>query len=158
MKLSSFVLLVTFISSTISKQFFLNNDILKSKNIIFFVDKNKFIINNCDDFSISLKIIVKNDERVKRTIRVQTNVFISTYFCSVISMKFRDFKLLNKNMMFNFDQINRLNKKENVFVHIMNVNFFVIQMKNITNQFVIIIKNERLNILTKYEKKKLLSD
>ena len=49
---------------------FLNNNILKLKNIIFFVDKNKFIINNCDDFSILLKIIVKNDERVKRIVRV----------------------------------------------------------------------------------------
>ena len=55
--------------------------------------------------------------------------------------------------MFNFDQINRLNKEENVFAHIMNVNFFVIQMKNIIDQFVVIIKNERLNILAKYEKK-----
>ena len=49
---------------------FLNNNILKSKNIIFFVNKNKFIINNCDDFLILLKIIVKNNERVKRIIRV----------------------------------------------------------------------------------------
>ena len=83
---------------------------MKSKNIIFFVDKNKFIINNYDDFSILLKIIVKNNERVKRIVRVQTNVFISIYFCSSISIKLREFKLSNKNIMFNLDQIDQLNK------------------------------------------------
>ena len=82
---------------------FLNNNILKSKNIIFFVDKNKFIINNYDNFLTLLKIIVKNNERVKRTVHIQTNVFILTHFCFVISIKFRDFKLSNKNIMFNFD-------------------------------------------------------
>ena len=99
-----------YIVNNFKTNIFLNNNILKSKNIIFFVDKNKFIINNYDDFSILLTIIVKNNERVKRIVRVQTNVFISIHFCFVISIKFCDFKLSNKNIMFDLDQINRLNK------------------------------------------------
>ena len=49
---------------------FLNNNILKSKNIMFYVNKNKLIINNYDNFVVSLQIVIKNDERVKRVVRV----------------------------------------------------------------------------------------
>ena len=48
----------------------LNNDIFESKNIFIHVDQKKLIINSCDNFSISLKIVTKNnDECIKRIIR-----------------------------------------------------------------------------------------
>ena len=46
-----------------------DNDILKSKNIVSHV-KKKFIINNCEDFSVSFNVITKNNIRIKRIIRV----------------------------------------------------------------------------------------
>ena len=104
-----------------------NNDILKSKNIFIHVDQKKFIINNCDNFSTSLKIVVKNgDERIKHTIQSQTEINILIYFCITMSIKYRNNKLLDCNIIFNFNNINRLKKKSDVFSHIVNANFFVV--------------------------------
>ena len=60
--------------------------------------------------------------------------------------------MFDRNMMFNFNDIQRLKAKNDVFFHIVNANFFAIQIKNIIDQFVSLIKNERLNILINYEK------
>ena len=134
---------------------FLNNDIFDSKDIVIHVDKQKFIVDNCDNFTTSLKIIIKNDddERVKRIIRFQFNYTISTHFCSFIFIKYREFKLSNRDMMFNSNDLKRLRKKNDVFFHLMNVNFSFVQMRNIIDQLIIICKNERLNVLIEYEKK-----
>ena len=71
----------------------------------------------------------------------------------VISIKFRDFKLsTNQNYMFNFNHIERLNKKSDVFFHIVDVNFGVVQMRNVTNKSIFISKNERLDVLQEYKK------
>ena len=87
-----------------------DNDILKSKNIVFHVKKEKLIINSCENFSVSLNVVVKNDVRIKRTVRAQVNVTIFTHSCSVISIKLREFKLSNRDMLFNSNYINRLKK------------------------------------------------
>ena len=95
----------------------MNNDIFDSKDIIIHVDKQKFTIDNCDNFIASLKIIIKNDddERVKRIIRFQLNHIISTHFYNFIFIKYRKFKLSNRDMMFNFNDLKRLKKKRRIF-------------------------------------------
>ena len=47
-----------------------DNNIFDLKNVVVHIEQQKFIINNCDNFSISLKVVVKNngDERIKRII------------------------------------------------------------------------------------------
>ena len=89
---------------------FLSNDILKSKNIVFHVNK-KIIIENCDNFFVSLIVITKNEKCVKRIVRTQTNTIISIHFCFAISIKIRHRKLSNRDLMFNFEHIERLDKK-----------------------------------------------
>ena len=133
----------------------LNNNILESKNMFVHVDKKKFFVDSCDNFVASLKIIVKNDddERVKRIIRSQINIVVLTHSCTIVFIKYREFKLLNRDLIFNFNDVKRLNKKDNVFFHIVDVNFFFVQVKNVTNQSIFLCKNKRFNILTKYEKK-----
>ena len=46
-----------------------NNNIFDLKNIVVYINKQKFIVNNCDNFSTSLKIIIKNNERINRIVR-----------------------------------------------------------------------------------------
>ena len=71
-----------------------------------------------------------------------------------IFIKFRDSKLfVDRNIIFNSNYIKRLNKENDLFFYIVNVNFCVVQMKNVTNVLITIIKNKRLNTLIDYEKK-----
>ena len=115
-----------YIVNNLKVNMLLDNDILKSKNIFIHVNQKKLTVDNCGDFSTSLKIIVKNDdERIKRTIRSQVEINISIHFCITVSIKYRSGKLFDRNIIFNFNDINRL-KKNNVFSHIVDANFFVV--------------------------------
>ena len=132
----------------------LKNNILKSKEIILNINKNILNINSCDNFVTLLIVIIREKKRIKHVVRLQTIIIILIHFCLAISIKMRNNKLfVDRNFMFNFTDINRFDKKNGVFSHIVNVNFFVIQIKNVINQSIAIIKNKRLNILIKYEKK-----
>ena len=105
----------------------LNNNIFELKNMFVHVDKKNFFVDNCDNFVASLKIIIKNNnnERVKRIIRFQINIVMSTHLYTIVFIKYREFKLLNRNLIFNFNDVKRLNKKNNVFFYIVDVNFFL---------------------------------
>ena len=131
-----------------------NNNIFDLKNIVVYINKQKFIVNNCDDFSTSLKVVTKNNERINRIVQFQTNIFVSIHICMSIFTKFCGSKLLvDRNIIFNSNYIERLSKKNDSFFHIIDVNFCAVQMKNVTNASIAIIKNKRLNILINYEKK-----
>ena len=78
---------------------------------------------------------------------------MSTHSCTIVFIKYREFKLSNRNLIFNFNDVKRSNKKNNVFFYIVDVNFSFVQIKNITNQSIFFCKNKRFDTLTKYEKK-----
>ena len=116
--------------------------------MMFHLKKNKFVIDNCDNFIASLIVTFRFEKCIKRIIRIQIVIIISSYSIFVILIKFRDSKLsIDQNYMFNFNCIERLNKKNDVFFHIIDVNFDVIQIRNVTNKSIFISKNERLNVL-----------
>ena len=114
-----------YIVNNLKVNIFLNNDILKLKNIVFYINKNKIIIDNCDNFSISLKIVFKNGNRIKRKVCVLINVIISIYLYIVVFIKIKKVSLSNCDLMFNFNNLEQLNKK-NVFLYIVDVNFFFV--------------------------------
>ena len=71
-----------------------------------------------------------------------------------IFIKFRDSKLLvDRNIIFNLNYIKRLNKKSDLFFYIVDVNFCAVQIKNVIDAFIVIIKNERLSTLIDYKEK-----
>ena len=78
---------------------------------------------------------------------------MSTHLCTIVFIKYREFKLSNCDLIFNFNDVKRLNKKNNVFFYIVDVNFFFVQIKNVINQSIFFCKNKRFDILTKYKKK-----
>ena len=55
-------------------------------------------------------------------------------------------------MLFNFNNIEKLNQKNNVFSYIINTNFSVVQIKNIISKSIFIVRNKQLSILIDYEK------
>ena len=131
----------------------INNNILNLKNMIFYINKSKFIIKSCDNFITSLYVTFRKNERVKRTIRFLTIIIILFHSCAVVSIKYKNEKLShNRDFMFNFYNVDRLDVEKKIF-YIVNVNFCFVQIRNIIDKSIFIIKNERLNILMKYEKK-----
>ena len=53
-----------YIVDNLKIKLFINNDIFESKNMMFHINKNKFIIKNYDNFITSLHITFRKNERV----------------------------------------------------------------------------------------------
>ena len=111
------------------------------------------IINNCQNFIIKLNVI-NRDISIKRQMKINDVIKISTRFCVIISFKLRDkFKLSNdKDFMFISQRIDRLNFENDVLSHIVDVNTTIMQIRNINFDDVFLSKNCRINIIQKYEK------
>ena len=104
-----------------------------------------------------VKLNVKNDDfSIKRVIRINNNTKISTRFNIIISFKLRDKNSLfiDRNFMFISQRIDRLKFVDDVFSHIVDVRIFVIQIMNVNTKKIFIFKNNKLNIISNYEKKK----
>ena len=148
-----------YIVNNLKIKLFINNDIFELKNMMFYVNKNKFIIKNCDDFITLLHVTFKKNERVKRTIQSLTIIIILFYSCAAVSIKYKNEKFShNRDFMFNFYNVDRFNVEKKMFFYIVNVNFCFVQIRNIIDKLIFIIKNERLNILMKYKKKLLFNE
>ena len=90
---------------------------MESKNIMFYINKNKIIINSYDNFSTLLKVVFKNKNRIKRKMRALINVIISIYLYTVVFIKIKKISLLNRDLIFNFNNLERLNKKKRFFIY-----------------------------------------
>ena len=55
--------------------------------------------------------------------------------------------------MFYFEISFNLNLKNNVFIYIINVNVFMIQIRNVINKIIIISRYAKLNRILNYKKK-----
>ena len=112
------------------------------------------IIDNCQNFIIKLNV-VNRDISIKRQMKINDVIKISTRFCVIISFKLRDkFKLSNdKNFMFISQRIDRLNFENDVLSYIVDVYTTIIQIRNINVDDIFLSKNCRINTIQKYEKK-----
>ena len=112
------------------------------------------IIDNCQNCIIDFNMI-NRDIFVKRQMKINDVIKISTCFYVIISFKLRDkFKLSkNKNFMFLSQYINRLNFENDVLLYIVDVNTTIMQIRNINIENVFLFKNCRINTIQKYEKK-----
>ena len=132
----------------------LKNNIINSKSIVFNVDKNIIIINNCQNFIISLTII-NNDFSIKRLIKAvdDLKIFINSIITIFYKLKNKFDLLINKNFMFISQRFDRLKQKNDIFFHIVDVHIDVMQIRNIINSTIYIFKNNKINVIQEYEKK-----
>ena len=84
-------------------------------------------IDNCKNIITLLKI-TNRDILIKRITKINDAIKISIYSIIIISFKFRDkFDLSNdKNFMFVFKRIDRLNVENDIIFHIVDVYIVVV--------------------------------
>ena len=132
----------------------INMNIQKIENIKINVSKRRFKIHNCARFSIA-KIVVDVDKRVDRLIRIKKIIFLLFHLIINMLIQIRDnFCLsIDKNYIFHSKINLELKSKNNVYFHHVNVNIFMIQIRNIINKTYIISRHIKLNYVLDYEKK-----
>ena len=122
----------------------LNINILNLERININIDEEKLLIKSCNDLITNIKIKIKNNVNVRRTIRNQKRM---TIFLNSITRIFIELRistsLSNKDYLFEFNYTK-------VYVHIINAEVFFICIKNDINIFKIVSRHFNLNIIIKY--------
>ena len=147
-----------YIMKKLKTNFFFDNDILNSKRINININKQIIIIENYKNIKIQFNVNNANLQ-IKRVIRVNEIIKISIRSIFTIFFKLREKNnlLIERDFMFTFSRIERLNSNENVFFHIIDAYTKMIQINNVNSENVYIFKNTRLKFVQKYEKKMLFN-
>ena len=134
---------------------FIEFDILDSKKMMLNYVIEQLTIGSCKEMKIFMKIIFKRN-KINKVVRVYDVTVMPSHLNIMIFIRFRDksefFK--NRDLMFMPAELSdRLDLDDDVLNHIIDVNMCVVQVNNISDKSIIIIKNSRLNIVQKYEEK-----
>ena len=118
------------IINNLKVKMFLSNNIIDSKNIIFNVNKNTTIINNCQNF-ITLLIVTNYNSLIKRLVKIINNFKILINFIITIFYKLRNkiILLINKNFIFISQRLKLLKFKSDIFLYIIDVYIKIIIQK-----------------------------
>ena len=132
---------------------FIDMNIIESKIIDVLINNNILHVENCDVIAFIIIKFKNNNERINRIIRVITIVIISFHFTIAIIVKFRD-KLMSidRNYFFHFISNVKLKSNDEFFVHIVDVNVDVVQIRNVTNKSCIIFRNVKIDKFHDFEK------
>ena len=143
-----------YIVKELKTKIFFDNDILNSERMSINVNKQIVIIESCKNIKIQLNVINANSQ-IKRVTRVNEIIKISIKSIFTIFFKLREKNnlFIERDFMFTFSRIERLNQNENVFFHIIDAHTEMIQANNINSENVYILKNTRLRLVQEYEKK-----
>ena len=143
-----------YIVDDLKLKMFISNNIFDSKKMIIDLNKKQITVDNCKNIITSLKI-VNRDTSIKRIIKASDVIKISVHSVIIISFKLRDkFDLSNdKNFMFVFKRVDRLSVENNIMFHIVDAYIVVVQIRNANSNNIYLLKNIKLKIVQKYEKK-----
>jgi hypothetical protein len=135
-------------------KFLMKMNILESEKIVLNLSRRKMILTLCENVEINIRItsIAVNIKSVNRVILTKQLVSVSTKF--IVSVSIRMKRILS-DRDFLFQSIHRelsLEFIDEVMTHIVTINLAAMQMCNVTNKSVIILRKARLERLMKYEK------
>ena len=126
---------------------FIDLNILNSEKMLINYNKKILVFNYYHDMKIFMQM-KSFREKINKIIRVYDIITMLAHFNVLILIKFRNKTFFeNKNFMFISSKTNRFDLDNKILFHIIDVHFCVIQINNITNRVMIIVKNTNLNII-----------
>ena len=129
----------------------LKTKLLLSMNVMSFermiVDMNlkQLIIKNCQSLIVKLEIIVKNNIRVRRTLRVEKKFIVEINIIAKLSIDLRDDSILDKDYLFELNF-------SNTYAHIVDVFVWFVYVKNDLNTSLEISRYAHMSQLVEFEK------
>ncbi len=143
----------THVVNNLRVKFLMKMNILRSEKIILNIFRREMMLSLCENLKVFIRVTSKVETKVNRIIFVERLVIISTKSIATISTRMRDKPLLDRDYL--CQSISReLNLKttDDVMTHIVRINLAAVQVCNVTNKSVIILRKARLERLMNYEK------
>lgn len=131
----------------------INMNVIESEDEIIDLSARRFRL-TCEVI-VELKI-TSSTSRVDRAVRVHYQITVLLYSIMNVSVRVREKNVQSAKRDYVFhSQITSLNLdiEDNVLAHIVDVNIFMIQIRNVTKKSVVLLKNVRLEKMLNYTEK-----
>ena len=134
---------------------FIKNNVLISQKIKFDLINNEITIGSCQNLTIKIEIVVKNNFKVRQTIHIKRIITILILFIISIFVIYRGTFPDDKDFLFKPQFKQNLNYDRDIYAHIINSLLSFMQLRNILNKPTQIIKRTRLNSIIKFNKEEI---
>ena len=128
---------------------FIETNILISERMIIDFVIQFIKIDNCRDIIVFMDSRARS-EFIKRTMKLSTRIMLPSRITVSMSIIYSGELLINRDLFFESQCALFLNQVDKIYVHIINVSFRTIQIKNDIDFSVVISRKTRLNILNEY--------
>ena len=133
---------------------FIDVNVLTSQRINLNFERYIFIIDNCENITTIINSINRVKSHVKKTIRTQKFFIVQFDELTHVSMIYRDDLSINRDFFFESQCFKHFEHDNNVFVYIIDVLLFFVQIHNTTNSSIVLSRRVKLSIMMKYNQQK----
>ena len=129
-------------------------NIMSSEQIILDFDKNILIVSICKSLSAFIFIISK-DIRMNRAVRAIAKTIVVFETCRAVSVRVRESDLsFDRDYSFHSKSERQLRSEDEYFAYVIDSEICVVQMRNTISRSFVISKNDKVDELKDFEKKK----
>ena len=125
-------------------------NIINSKNITLNFLKNYLIIESCQDFEIIIKFKIRLNLNTRRIIRVKKTFILILEQLVNIFVIYHKTLLNDRDFLFESQCSIDIRQNDDIYTYVVDASFYMIQIRNINNYSIMLLKKVRLNIVIKY--------
>ena len=123
----------------------IDNDVFTTQQVKLNLAQQTVQLNNCQNLVALINVLTRQEIEVKRIIRVKNIVIKSVKITINVSMSYNDDLSIDRDFLFESQCAKYLNDDDDVFAHIVDVEFDHVMIRNIINYVVQLFKRVRLD-------------
>ena len=128
---------------------FIKTNVINFERIKLNLHNDIIIIDSCKNFVIKIDNKTRLNLNIKRIIRV-AKTFNITFKLFKISIIFNNDLLLNdRDFLFKLQCVENFNKDNEILIYVIDFNLFFVQIYNIINSLILLLRRIKLNIIMK---------
>ena len=129
---------------------FIDNDVFTAQQVKLNLTQQIVQLNSCQNFVVLINVLTRQKIEIKRIIRVKSIVIISIKIIINVSMSYNENLSFDRNFLFESQCVEYLNDDDDVLIHIVDVEFYHVMIKNIINYVVQLFKRIRLDSVIEF--------
>ena len=133
---------------------FIDNDVFIVQQIKLNLAQQIVQLDNCQNFVVFINVLTRQKTEIKRIIRVKNIVIVSIKITINVSISYNENLSVDRNFLFESQCAKYLNDDDDVLIHIIDVEFHHVMIKNIINYVVQLFKRIRLDSIIEFNQQK----
>ena len=130
--------------------FLFDNDVFIVQKIKINLKKQIIKLKNCQNFQVSINIVIKKNFCLKRIVCIKIIIIMSTDVIINVFVIYYNQLSNDRDFLFEFQCRRHFDENDDVFVYIVDVNLNYVMIRNTIDLFVHLRNRDRLKTITKY--------